>query len=274
MLTVVVWKWQQPGFRVGYSAEIVDAMREMVARHYKQPHRFICITDDPTGVTAETFPLWADCSEMSNACGKHLPSCYRRLRLFSRKTTDEMGIALGSRVVSLDLDMVITADLTPLFERPERFIGWRVPGTRHAHVFNGSMWLFQAGKFDWLWDEFSPAKSPMRANDAGYFGSDQAWISYRLAGGEAGWTAQDGVYSFTRDIMRSRMLPRNTRVVSFNGKRKPWGPEVRQMAPWIVKYYPYAAPLPPQPAPERFFVPEGRLQRRRALTAGTSMRGR
>lgn len=233
MLTVVCWKWQKAnGFLHDYTAEHVNILQRMVARWYPHPHRFVCITDDPRGVDCETFPLWDDFKGLRNACGEHLPSCYRRLKLFS----DEISSYFGGRIVSLDLDVVITGDLSPLWDREESFIGWKVEGPRHPIVYNGSMFLFQAGKHKDLWTEFKFDVTPVLTKQRGYFGSDQAWISMKFDGkAPYGWTKDDGVYSYPRE-MRHRPLPRNARVVIFHGKRKPWNPSTNGDG-WIREHY-------------------------------------
>lgn len=231
-LTVVCWKWKQPGFRVGYSAHHVNVLAAMVARHYKKPHRFVCITDDPTGIECETMTLWDDFSTMQNACGQHLPSCYRRLKLFSKAVSSQFG----GRIVSLDLDVVILDDLSPLWDQPHDFMGWRVVGINHPVVYNGSMFMFRAGKHTELWNKFDPTVSPDETKLYGYFGSDQAWISYKIAGSAPGWTQAEGVYSYPREQRRRDIRP-GTRMVIFHGKRKPWDALTQAEAPWIAKHW-------------------------------------
>src|SRR4030095_16148363 len=62
MLTVVCWKWRRPvTYRSQYAPETVHTLRRMVAAHYAKPHRFVCVTDDPTGLDGiETIPIWQD----------------------------------------------------------------------------------------------------------------------------------------------------------------------------------------------------------------------
>jgi hypothetical protein len=240
VITFVCWKWKQENYGIVYTAEHANIWRAMIARHYKPDHRAICITDDPEGVTFETFPLWRDCDGIENPSGAHYPSCYRRLKIFSPITTREMGIDENSEVVSMDLDVVIVADIAPLFERYpiEDFVGWRDIGSYRPAAYNGSLFKFRSGKLNYLWDDFDPAISPVLASKAGYVGSDQGWISYRIAGRAPGWRAQDGVLSYTTNLRirggRS-VLPYNARVVSFDGKRKPWEPELQAASPWILE---------------------------------------
>lgn len=228
-LTVVTFKWFQAGYRAKYTAEHVNALANMVARHYKKPHRFVCVTDDPKDVNCETLPLWDDHANVPNVSGGHLPSCYRRLRLFDPK----VACSLGHRIVSLDLDVVLLRDMSPLWDRPDTFVGWKVPGFIHQGVFNGSMFMFKAGTHGFIWSEFDPVRSPQEYKRAGYFGSDQGWLSYRLRLHRSGWDATDGVYSFPREVRMSGHVPRDARIIIFHGKRKPWDEHPAIHARWI-----------------------------------------
>jgi hypothetical protein len=238
--TFVTWKWKQDGFRSRYVADHVNAMAGMLDRFVKAPHRIICVTDDPDNVKVETYPLWDDCSKLKNVSGHHLPSCYRRLKLFDEKTQQSLGIAKGGRIVSIDLDTVILESMEALLKRQQMFVGWAVPGTRHQKVFNGSMWMFTAGdELQWMWDTFKPERSPQLALQAGFYGSDQGYISHQLVYSQlcGSWTSQDGVLSYTRDIRAARILPKHARVVMFHGKRKPWDPIVKKESKWIERYW-------------------------------------
>lgn len=240
MITFVCWKWRSrtTTHRAKYTAEHANVWNASLRRNYKGELRTICITDDPEGVDFETFPLWQDCSTLSNPSGAHLPSCYRRLRIFDPLATSEMDIEEGSKVVSCDLDVVYVRDVTPMFRYDEDFRGWRGVGAYNPVVYNGTLFMFRAGRMQRLWREFDPSSSPLVANKARYFGSDQGWISYMLAGKAPGWGPQDGIYSYTSDMNGSRgHLPHAARIVSFNGKRKPWEDQVRRMSPWIEKHW-------------------------------------
>src|SRR5690606_16506721 len=184
MLHVVLWKWNQPGYRERFTSEHVNVMGKMLRRHMNgYRHRVVCVTDNSSRIdpTIDTFPLWNNYNHLPNASGRHLPSCYRRLKIFDPVTQREMGINPGDRVMSIDLDMVIARDLRPLVTRQEPFVGWAVRGTVHPRVFNGSMFMFTAGEFEEVWTSFHPELSPRKAFKLGYFGSDQAWLSFNLS---------------------------------------------------------------------------------------------
>jgi len=234
MLSVVTWFWKPPAtYRSQFSVTHVNVLRSMVARHYTAPHRFVCVTDSPkgldTGITV--IPDWKDFATLQSPHGGHNPSCYRRLRAFA----PDIDAVFGKRFVSLDLDTVITGDLTPLWDRPEDFVAWGE--TNPKSFYNGSMFLLRAGTRAKVWDSFDPKRSPLEAKSAGKFGSDQGWLSYCLGKGEATWTTADGVYSYNVHLRnKSTTLPANARIVMFHGSRDPWGPEGQSLS-WVREHW-------------------------------------
>lgn len=238
-ITFVCWKWKQPGYATSYLSQHVNVWASMVRKNCDREHRLICITDDPEGVTeCETYPMWDDCNGLQNPNGSRLPSCYRRLKIFDGKTTDDMNIERNSFVFSMDLDIVICSPLKTLLDHEQPpFIGWRGVGSFRPVVYNGSLFKFRAGAFEYLWKDFDPAVSPRETKDAKYFGSDQAWLSYKFDGKMPGWTQRDGVYSYSFDIKGKGFFPINAIIVAFNGKHKPWESHVLAINPWIRKLW-------------------------------------
>ncbi len=241
MLSVICWKWKprQANYRSKFGPEAVNTLRAMVARHYPNPHRFICVTDDPKGIASdiEILPLWTEFAHLRNPSGPNNPSCYRRLRAFA----PEAATYFGERFVSLDLDVVITGDLRPVWDRPEDFV---IFGDTSAQTpYNGSMFLLTAGARPRVWTEFDPIRSPYLTQRARLFGSDQAWIRYCLGKHEAVWGPQDGIYSFRKHIQRTASdLPSDARVVVFHGAVDPWSQEAQKLA-WVRQHYHGALPV-------------------------------
>lgn len=235
MLTVVTFLWRPKGhYRSKYTAHHVDILRRMVRRNYRKPHRFVLVTDDPTGLTEpdiEVFKLWPDFKDMVNPSGANNPSCYRRLRLFA----PEPGAWLGERFVCIDLDSVIVGNLSPLWDREEDFVIWKSPGG-NRNPYCGSMFMLRAGARPEVWMDFDEQRAPILTASKGLFGSDQAWIAYRLGPDEATWSERDGVYSYRSQVSRLHSLPRSARLVFFHGKPDPWedDPQRRQ---WVRANY-------------------------------------
>lgn len=234
MLDIVCFRWKPaPGYRSSFGPETVNVLRSMVERNYQKPHRFTCVTDEPAGTDqrVRVIPLWKDHADVANPMGRSNPSCYRRLKLFSAEASE----LIGPRIVALDLDVVLTGDVSPLWDRPEDIVLW---GDTHPKTYyNGGMFVLTAGSRRKVWEQFDPVKSPLRTKATGAFGSDQAWISYILGPGEAKWTCADGVYSYRNHIKpRGSVLPLGARVVLFHGRIDPWGHEANRLS-WVRENY-------------------------------------
>lgn len=230
MLSVICWKWKPPaGYRSAFGPQAVNVLKRMVARHYRRPHRFICVTDDATGIDEDIgiVPLWSDHAQLASPHGRGNPSCYRRLKMFS----GEARRIFGDRFVSLDLDCVVTGDLAPIFDRTEDFVIWG--DTSPKTPYNGSLILMSAGARPQVWTDFDPASSPSKGLALGYVGSDQAWISAVLGPGEAKFSGADGVYSYRNEISRQHgRLPPEARLVMFHGHTDPWDADAQRLA-WV-----------------------------------------
>ena len=242
MLDVVCWKWKTFGYRSHFGPDTVNTLRRMVARNLRLPHRFTCLTDDPKGIDSDIriIPLWDTYASVPNPSNPRNPSCYRRLRMFSAEAKD----LIGEKIVSMDLDVVITGDLTPLFDREDDFVIWGgqtvQPGVRGLvyNWYNGSLMMLKAGTRTKVWDAFDPKVSPAKANQAGCRGSDQGWISYCLGKNEKVWGLDDGVLSYRNHILpKGGALPSGARIVAFHGQYDPWMPQVQTRTPWVANHY-------------------------------------
>jgi hypothetical protein len=220
VLTVACFLWkksaqgfQLPSMRVtSYGPDWVIRLRNMVRRNYPHPHRFVCVTDDAAGLeNVETIPLWDQC--------RNLGGCYNRLYIFS----EDMREILGDRFIAIDLDCVITGDLTPVFHRTEPFVIARYNTMERDQRYNGSMILMDAGARAKVWNTFDPVESPraIAANSRTVIGSDQAWIRLTLGRNEARFTEADGVYDYKHSKAMRNGLPDDARIVFFSGPRSP-----------------------------------------------------
>jgi hypothetical protein len=214
----------------------VNTLQRMVARNYPSAHRFSCITDQTEGFdpAVRVIPLWKDHAERQSLYGADMPTCYRRLKAYS----SAMKEIIGPRFISVDLDVVITGDLTPVFERPEDFVIWGPDGRRTP--YNGSMWMMDAGAREKVWLDFDrdPDRAVTKARGAGYYGSDQAWMCYALGPDQPRWRAQDGVCSYRMHVKNNGgRMPPNARIVFFEGHYDPWNPVTQKQCPWIKDHY-------------------------------------
>jgi hypothetical protein len=233
MLTVACFLWkkstqgfQLPSMRVtNYGPDWVIKLRNMVRRNYPHPHRFVCVTDDATGLEdVETIPLWDQC--------RSLGGCYNRLYMFS----EDMRSLLGERFIAIDLDCVITGDMTPIFHRAEPFVINQYSTKERDQRYNGSLIMMDAGSRAKVWETFDPVESPRAIAHHGktVIGTDQAWIRLALGRDEATFGMADGVYDIRHSPARNG-LPKDARIVFFSGPRNP-ETESRKHK-WISKHW-------------------------------------
>lgn len=182
MITFVPWRWG--GL---FGPEYVNRLRASLARHVHADHEMVCVTDDPTGIDGDIriVPLPEE--------HRDTPRCRRRMRIFDR----EFARAIGDRICTIDLDVVIVDDITPLVTRTEPIVCWKVG---HAGVFSGSFHLMDAGRLHGLWEMFNadPDGFPQRVQPTGV-PSDQAMLNWYLKAKSIRvpfWTEKDGFVTY------------------------------------------------------------------------------
>ncbi len=245
MLSVVCWYWNDPARMRGYefTPEDVRIWDSMISRNLTIPHRRICVTHRPDLIDfMETVPLDES---------KHVPgTCTIKLMAWRK----DIGKILGDRILSMDIDCVVTGNLDSLVDREEDVVLWKNPnyeeGGRRG-FYQGSMQLLTAGARPFLYDDFDPNTTPQWLNRR-FGGAEQCWISERLNTrypepgwdwDEPYWTEEDGVYGAGRlfggnlDNGITTDLPDNAKIVFTPGDRVPSQPHVQEKHPWIKEHY-------------------------------------
>lgn len=181
VLTVCCWKWGKL-----FSATYVNRMQSMLERHLHRPFELVCVTDDPAGITSAV-------RTERITYGHDLPRCRRRMKQYDR----QFAAQLGTRILSIDLDVVIVDDITPLIDRRESIVLWKVG---YAGVYSGSIQLFDFGALHGLWQAYS-ADPEGFANEVQPHGvpSDQAFLNWWIqknATKVGEWTERDGLVTW------------------------------------------------------------------------------
>lgn len=232
MDSVVCFLWNN-GFRA-YTPEHVNMLAHACRRFLKRDHRFICVTDQTAGFCdhVEVFTPPPECWRLGSIPapnGKTFPSCYRRLWLLSPE-----AMALGDRILLLDVDCAILGDLDALFEVDADFVGW-CPRTAWGkrQRLGGGTWLHKTGTLAWLWGRFTTDRKRMieETKRAGWNGSDQAILS-RFLREYPVWPRDSGIYGTQDGVMSWQMPPEDARIVHFNSSQKMWG----QPKLWMKAY--------------------------------------
>ncbi len=152
---------------------------------YAPDHRFVCLSD--VAVPCERIPLvtgW--------------PGWWAKLELWR-------GGLFQGRVLYLDLDCLVTGDLTPLVEGAGFRIckDWWLPG------FNSSVIAWDVGHHD-LFARFEPWEMQR-------LHGDQDWINELKPEAQ---TFEPGLVVSYKAHCRGKGLPEGARVVAFHGKPK------------------------------------------------------
>lgn len=280
MITISCWLWNDGGSRE-FLPKHVNRLYEMVKRNITIPFRFVCITDEKGDFAdgVEVMPEPAACKPLAalrSPEGARFPSCYRRLWMFS-----EEAKCLGEKVLQIDIDVIIVDDITPIVDRDVDFMGWRPYRDWGAKTrFGGGLYLMKPGTRTQVYNDFHGLPSIAKARAAGYRGSDQAWLSYKLGPHDPYFERTSGIYSI-RDMVNFNpsdryRLPEDARIVQLNGPQKPWSPELKHV-PWIASFGQIKGPLAPPitaykiptesktkpPPPAKPVPPKGRIKRRR-----------
>jgi len=190
-IEIVCWKWNNglhPKKKMIFGADHVNTLASMLHRHVHIPFRLSCVTDDPVGIdpSVRIIPIWDDYRDKGG--------CFLRLRAFAK----EMKDLIGPRICSIDLDTVITRDITPLLDHTHDFVVWG--DAKRSAPYCGSFWVMTAGSRVKVWDEFDHRVYQPTAAGKYSRGTDQARISDALYPNEKMVSKADGVFNFESDL--------------------------------------------------------------------------
>jgi hypothetical protein len=149
-----------------YSPIWVQRLKAMVARNLSLPHRFVCLSNvEVPGV--EVVPL-----------RQRWPGWWAKLELF--------GHDLGSRVLYLDLDVLVTGSLDEIALHPAPMI-FAPPhnvlmGQPDAKAPKGVTYKYQTSCMAWSPPEGREIFDKFRPELAGRFAGDQDWIAHAKPG--------------------------------------------------------------------------------------------
>ncbi|WP_437201219.1 hypothetical protein [Planctomicrobium sp. SH664] len=228
MKQVLCMKWG-----TAYSSEYVNRLYASVKRNLTGPFRFVCLTDDPTGIRSEvechpcpTIPIPA-------------PYCNRGWRKVTLWKESIPGILPGE-VLFLDLDIVITGNLDQFFEIEGDFIvclNWSAPG-KNRDIGNTSVYRFRVGSHQYLYDNLVGDPEGMLAK----YANSQTYISWTIKEGARSFWPEGWCYSFKVHCIPSGIkryfqrpfLPEGARIVIFPGVPNP---HEAAAGVWPAKWY-------------------------------------
>ncbi len=237
MYNVICMKWGD-----AYNHHDVNVLYHMVGRNLSLPHRFVCFTDDATGLETgiEYFPL----PEVRSP-PEWIREAWLKLGTMSRNLGDLEGTALF-----LDLDIVIVDKIDCFFEYPGEFCiihNWTHP---HRIVGNSSVYRFKVGAHPEILDRFDEDPEQVKRQ----YRNEQTFLSHQLGAERLTYWPDAWCISFKRHCMphwtlapiAQAKLRKNAKIVVFHGNPKPaaairgeWKGRFKRMrkTPWIADYW-------------------------------------
>lgn len=220
LVNILCMKWGN-----AYPAAYVNLLRSAVAARLRRPHRFICLTDDASGIEApaEAYPIPLAGLPPERARNGGWP----KLAVFRAGLHGIEGPALF-----LDLDVLVVGALDPLFEHdPERRLliirDWLPRGQRlyrrRGRIGNSSVFRFAAGGQTQILARFEA--DPESAFSS--FRNEQRFLTAHAE--DLAWWPEAWCRSYKRHcrapfplspLLRPR-VPAGARVVAFHGWPKP-----------------------------------------------------
>lgn len=216
-----------------YSSEDVNRLARQVRRHMDRPYRFICFTDDASGIGegVEALPL----PELGLPKG-HGDTRWRKLALFRR----DLGGFAGATALFLDLDLVVVDGLAPFFDlegdffiirdddlfrpKPLRKVNPQRDAFLHS-VGNSSVFRYRVGDHAYILDAYlaDPAAATASFEISQQFQSAQLEKHGNLHYWPRGWCVSfknDCVGRGLRSWLSDPSLPEGAKIVLFAGNPK------------------------------------------------------
>jgi len=212
MANIICMKW---GAKFG--PEYVNRLHSMVERNLTLPHRFVCFTDDPTGIApgVEIRPL----PPMDLPPGKERG--WRKLSTFQSPLADLKGPTLF-----LDLDIVVVGALDVFFTHPGKFLiihDWLFP---NDIMGNSSVYRFEAGEHPEVFSHFMAHIDEVKAAHR----HEQSYLSRQMYDkGILQYWPSEWCVSFKRSCLlpfpvslwKVPQKPEGARIVVFHGNPNP-----------------------------------------------------
>jgi hypothetical protein len=223
-IAFITWLWGDK-----YNATHINKLARGIRAHYRGDYHFVVFSDKALTV--------GDDIEARRIANPELigRGCFCRLRMFDPEW--QAWHKFTDRIVSLDLDVVVTGSLDDVFDHEETFMILQNVNSSNPNPFNCSVMMLRVGHHAEVWRDFSIEKAKAANAQLGFgFPDDQGWIWSKLPQA-AGWRGgkESGVYGFQKPGWPAGPgLPADARIVAFFGWRKP---EMFTALPWVQTHW-------------------------------------
>lgn len=223
-LVICTWLWGNK-----YTPIYVERLYAGLQKHLRQSFRFMCLTEHDR---ISNFSSGIERHAIADLDLTHIKGCFARLRMFDPDWQRQYSIE--DRLACLDLDVVITGDLDPLFDRPEPLVLLQGANAANPCPYNCSMMMLRKNAHAEIWQDFNVER--LEEIPTYDFPDDQGWIWHR-APHAAGWQAgsKSGIYAFKKPGWPpGDFLPGDARIVAFPGSRDP---NQFMHLPWVKEHW-------------------------------------
>lgn len=209
---VVCMKWGNK-----FGPQYVNRLYKMVKRNLSLPFRFICFTDDNTGINANIDVRELPHMDLDSSRPER---GWRKLSIF-KNVFDSEGTALF-----LDLDIVIRSSIDDFFKVEKDFViikDWDFP---KDIIGNSSVFKFEVNKNSDVYEYFINNSEKIYQS----FRNEQAYLSYKmhekniLSFWDKDWCLsfkRNCLYPFPLNYIFAAREPQNAKIVVFHGKPTP-----------------------------------------------------
>jgi len=238
-------------YGTAYPAAYVNVLFNAVRSVTSGAYRFVCLTDDPTGIDpdVECLPI----PDIGLASAEwFIGGVWPKVSLFDGHLN-----GLRGRALFIDLDMLVLRDLAIFFSLPGDVIGLNAGASwgrgKGGVQFGTGIFAFNPGGHPEVAEHFRRNK----ASVIGSFRTEQAYAASRLS--DLGYWPDEWVISFKRTLRQPlgvdlfvppRRPPESAYVLAFHGKPRPrdllpGGPRFWDRfphmgngpVPWMVDYW-------------------------------------
>jgi hypothetical protein len=225
MLTLLLWYWR--GWRPVYTSTDVHASAALFRKHLPDGSRILCVTDQKLHACCRALldgvvQLPADPFAGVRGVRPCTPmASWVRMNQCNAEWLHSIGVS--GPVMSVDMDSVAVADLSPLLSPPEA-IKWQALRSASARLNPSVLWQREPGVLQGAWDNMTLAA--VRAIPRHIIGSDQAWLSWWRHTHQTPTPMlldrSHGVYQYAVKLCDIRRRPALPRLWTFAGSRKQW----------------------------------------------------
>ncbi len=216
-VNILTLKWG-----TAYGPNYVNHLRRAVARHLTRPHRFVCFTDDATGLDPEVvvFPI-----PEVDLPKRLLKTPWRKLGLF-RDDLPVRGVSLF-----LDLDLLVVDNIDCLFDyEPDRipiihnWIESHKIFKKRPEVGNSSVFRFRAGECGFVGRQYASERDWAQET----FWPPQTYLTHCIRPKMVYWP-EEWIRSFKRHALppfplnhfKTPRIPAGAKIVVFHGWPNP-----------------------------------------------------